>query len=478
MGGIDGSVGSASWSSRSLPSVPASDLAIALVERTVTHVLGPGPLPRLDLDDGVPSSMRTMVVVPTLLTAVRRRRGPGRAASRSTTSGNREGDLRFALLSDWVDAPTEQLPGDDELLSAAAAAIDAAQRAPRRGPGRWRPVPPLPSTATVERGRGLLDGLGAQARQAPRAQRAAARCDRTDLPDEPAAASVPPTGVRYVVTLDADTRLPRGAVARLVGTMAHPLNRPAFDPSRRARRRGLRRAAAEDHADAAAEREASIFQRSYAGSAGIDPYASAVSDVYQDLFGEGTYTGKGIYDVDAFEAALAERVPENALLSHDLFEGVFARAGLVTDVELFEEFPSNYLVAAARQHRWARGDWQLLPWILGRARDATGGRRSRRRPRDRPLEDDRQPPPHAVGALVAGHARRRLDAAVGRCRALDRVRPGVGRIPAAVPVAAGLLPRRRRASRSEATCGPSARDVALARSTSASPSRSWRTRRG
>ncbi len=112
-------------------------------------------------------------------------------------------------------------------------------------------------------------------------------------------------------------------------------------------------------------REGSLFQRLSSGPAGIDPYAAAVSDVYQDLLGEGSYTGKGIYDVDAFEAALAGRVPENALLSHDLFEGVFARAGLVTDVELFESAPSHYGVAAARQHRWARGDWQLLPWILG-----------------------------------------------------------------------------------------------------------------
>ena len=119
-------------------------------------------------------------------------------------------------------------------------------------------------------------------------------------------------------------------------------------------------------------REGSLFQRVFSGPGGIDPYAFAVSDVYQDLFGEGSYTGKGIYDVDVFEAALAGRVPENTLLSHDLFEGIFARAGLVSDIEVVEEFPSRYDVAAARQHRWARGDWQLLPWILGRGRDASG----------------------------------------------------------------------------------------------------------
>jgi cyclic beta-1,2-glucan synthetase len=119
----------------------------------------------------------------------------------------------------------------------------------------------------------------------------------------------------------------------------------------------------------------SLFARLYAGHTGVDPYTTAVSDTYQDLFGEGSFTGKGIYDLDAFSAAMAGRVPENTMLSHDLFEGVFARAGLVTDVELFDEFPSNYLVSAARQHRWARGDWQLLPWIFG-PRQSRSGRAS------------------------------------------------------------------------------------------------------
>jgi cyclic beta-1,2-glucan synthetase len=112
-------------------------------------------------------------------------------------------------------------------------------------------------------------------------------------------------------------------------------------------------------------REGSIFQRIFSGPGGMDPYAFAVSDVYQDLFDQGSYTGKGIYDVDVFEAALKGRVPENTLLSHDLIEGIFAGAGLVSDIEVVEESPSRYDVAAARQHRWARGDWQLLPWIFG-----------------------------------------------------------------------------------------------------------------
>ena len=149
--------------------------------------------------------------------------------------------------------------------------------------------------------------------------------------------------------------------------MAHPLNRPRFDPAvgRVVEGYGVLQPRVTPD-PARGRRSVALPARVLRVRAASIPYASAVSDVYQDLFGEGSYTGKGIYDVDAFEAALAGRVPENALLSHDLFEGLFARAGLVTDVALFEEFPSNYLVAAVRQHRWARGDWQLLPWIVGR----------------------------------------------------------------------------------------------------------------
>ena len=177
-----------------------------------------------------------------------------------------------------------------------------------------------------------------------------------------------PDGVRYVVTLDADTRLPRDAVRRLVGKMAHPLNAPRFDARSGRVLEGYAVLQPRIAPSLPIGREGSAYQRLVSSASGIDPYASAVSDVYQDLCGEGSYVGKGIYDVDAFEAALAGRVPENTLLSHDLFEGIFARAGLVSDVELVDEYPARYDVAAARAHRWARGDWQLLPWVLGPGR--------------------------------------------------------------------------------------------------------------
>ncbi len=341
--------------------VPASDLAIALLNRSVTALVRPGVLPRLELRDGVPPHLRTMVVVPMLLAG-------GTEVEEQIERlevhylANPDGDLHFAILSDWTDATTENVPGDDETLAAAREGIARLNRRHGAAPDGgerfllfhrrrlWNARERV--WMGWERKRGKLHELNRLLRGAT---------DTSFLPP----GAVAPAGIRYVITLDADTRLPRGAVDRLVGTMAHPLNRPRFDPGGQRVVEGY--AVLQPRVTPPLPgREGSFFQRLSSGPAGIDPYAAAVSDVYQDLWGEGSYTGKGIYDVDAFEAALAGRVPENALLSHDLFEGVFARAGLVTDVELFESAPSHYGVAAARQHRWARGDWQLLPWILGR----------------------------------------------------------------------------------------------------------------
>jgi cyclic beta-1,2-glucan glucanotransferase len=355
-----------------LAAIPASDLAISLVNRVVTDLFDPRTLPRLELKSGVPEHLRTMVVVPTLLSSVEDVREQV-ARLEIHYLGNSEGDLRFALLTDWVDAAAETMPGDEDLVAAAAEGI--ADLNARHGPapgggGRfllfhrkrvWNES--QQKWMGWERKRGKLEELNQLLRGS---------METTFIPVAGRSPQAVP-GVRYVVTLDADTRVPRDGVARLVGTMAHPLNRPAFSSTEGRVMNGYGLVQPRVNHTLPADGAGSAFQRVFAGPAGIDPYASAVSDVYQDLFQEGSFTGKGIYDIDAFNAALGGRVEENTLLSHDLLEGVFVRCALATDIELFEEYPSHYESAAARQHRWVRGDWQLLPWILGfhgRAQDA------------------------------------------------------------------------------------------------------------
>ena len=353
-----------------LGAIPAIDAAVALVNRAVNLGFAATLLPALELRDGVPSHLRTLVAVPTLLATLE---GVEDLIERLEIHhlASPEGDLHFALVTDWTDAANERADGDAPLIAAAADGVARLnlrygpapggtrflllhrRRVWNEGESRW---------IGWERKRGKLHELN-------RLLRAATDTTFIDVGFGTPAA---PTGIRYVVTLDSDTRLPRGAVRRLIGKMAHPLNRPRLDADGRRVVEGYAVLQPRVTPSLPIGREGSIFQRIFSSVSGIDPYASAVSDVYQDLFGEGSYAGKGIYDVDAFEAALANRAPDSTLLSHDLFEGVFARAGLASDVEVVEEFPARYDVGAIRHHRWARGDWQLLPWIFGRAPAQSG----------------------------------------------------------------------------------------------------------
>jgi len=355
--------------------IPAADAAVALVNRSVTRGFEAALLPALALRGGVPEHLRTVVAVPTLLTTVTAiEEQIERLEIHHLASP--EGDLHFALLSDWLDAATERVEGDAMLLDAAIAGVARLNQRYGPAPGGDRFLllhrkrvwnESEGSWIGWERKRGKLHELNRLLRGA----------DDTSFmnlagplsgPSRAATGAGPdvPADVRYVITLDADTRLPRDTVHRLIGKMAHPLNRPAFDAV--AGRVVTGYAVLQPRVTPALPvgREGSLFQRVFSSMSGIDPYASAVSDVYQDLFGEGSYAGKGIYDIDAFEAALAGRVPDSTMLSHDLFEGSFARAGLASDIEVVEDFPTRYDVSAMRHHRWARGDWQLLPWIFGR----------------------------------------------------------------------------------------------------------------
>ena len=337
--------------------IPASEFASAVINFAVTKVMRANVIPGLALREGVTADLRTLVVIPTLLTSLDDIEELIERLEVHFLS-NAEGEVYFALLTDWTDSATESKPNDVELLRAVTDGIGALNNRHdtnrffllhrhRKWNGqqnRWM---------GWERKRGKLHELN-------RLLRGATDTSFTTI-------STPlPEAIRYVITLDADTKLPRNAARRLIGKMAHPLNQPVFDLAQKKVISGFAILQPRVTPSLPVGHYGSIFQRIYSTSRGMDPYAFAVSDVYQDLFNEGSFAGKGIYDVDAFETALAGKIPENSMLSHDLFEGIFARAALVTDVEVVEEFPERYDVAVSRQHRWTRGDWQLLPWMIGR----------------------------------------------------------------------------------------------------------------
>lgn len=346
------------WVMVLLALIPATDIAITLVNRGVAVLVQPKAFASLALPRGPTEELRTLVAIPAMLS---RPEQVEELVDRLEVHhlADPEGEFHFALLTDWRDADRPEEPDDAELLATAVRGV--ARLNERHGPGPGgadrflvlhRPRQFNPSEGRFmgwERKRGKLHELNRLLRGA------------TDTSILPWSGHMPQR-VRYVIALDQDSRLPPGAATRLVATIAHPLNQARLEGGRVVEGYGVLQPRVTAFLGAGGT---SFFQRVFFPPAGIDPYAAAVSDVYQDLFDEGSYAGKGIYDVDAFEAALEGRIPENALLSHDLFEGSFARAGLVTHVEVFEEFPSHYEVALARQHRWIRGDWQLLPWILG-----------------------------------------------------------------------------------------------------------------
>jgi cyclic beta-1,2-glucan synthetase len=357
------------WGLTLLAAIPASELALSLVNTLVIVVLPPRLLPKLELEDGIPDEHRTLVVVPTLLES--------RAAIAQLLEdlevralANPERNLYFALVTDYVDATEQETAQDRELLSAARDGIAALNRSLGEAPARYfllhrkRTENPVEGRFMGwERKRGKLEELNRLLRGA----------DDTTFTLVTASPELL-RSVRYVITLDTDTDLPREVARRLVGTMAHPQNRPVLDPTRQRVVRGYGiiqpRVGTLPHS-----LRRSRFARIFGGAPGIDPYTTAVSDVYQDLFGEGSFVGKGIYDVDAFQAALRGRVPDNRLLSHDLFEGSFARSALATDIEVLDEQPASYEVVASREHRWLRGDWQLLPWLLPSVPVRGGGHR-------------------------------------------------------------------------------------------------------
>ncbi|CAN5718202.1 glucoamylase family protein [soil metagenome] len=343
--------------------LPISELVISLVNLIVTSRLPPRALPKLALLDGIPATCKTMVAVPAIIDS-RARIDLLIDDLEVRFLGNRDPHLYFALLSDFADAAESTRETDAWLLDHARAGVDALNQ--RYGPGRFfflhrerRWNAREGRWMGWERKRGKLTEFNRLLRGATDTTFTVVLGDHAVLQQ-----------IQFVITLDSDTQLPMETGRRLVGTLLHPLNMPRFDPvtGRVTEGYGVLQPRVGVNLVSANQ---SAFAKVYSGHVGIDIYTTAVSDVYQDLFHEGSYVGKGIYHVDAFEAALHDRVPENALLSHDLFEGSYARAGLVTDIHVVDDYPAHYLTFAGRQHRWARGDWQIARWLLPRVPDAS-----------------------------------------------------------------------------------------------------------
>jgi cyclic beta-1,2-glucan glucanotransferase len=338
--------------------IPLLTISVSLVNWLVTNLVPPRSLPKIDFQDGIPERFRTFVVIPTLISG-REEIDELLRQLEQHYLGNNDRNLLFGLLTDFSDADQETLPEDQDIIDYAVAGITRLNvhyqddgRVPfyffhrlrtwNAGERLWM---------GWERKRGKLDEFNRLLRGKPNTF-AVKTGDLDDIYQ-----------VRFVITLDTDTGLPPGTARRLVGTLAHPLNRPRFAPGTNQIVSGYTVLQPRTAIKLPSSNQ-SLFARYFSGDRGIDLYTLAVSDVYQDLFAEGIYIGKGIYDVDAFTRSLAGQVPEYALLSHDLYEGIQGRAALVSDIILLEDYPPNYLTYAHRLHRWVRGDWQLLPWLF------------------------------------------------------------------------------------------------------------------
>lgn len=339
--------------------IGTSELAIALINWLATCMSTPQPLPRMDYSKGLPAGTRTLVVVPTMLSDLHSVHEL-MLALEVRFLANRDRQLHFALLTDFTDAATQNLPTDEALLQLASTRITELNakygdgknemfyllHRPRlwnEGEGVWM---------GFERKRGKLGDLNALLRGHGSERFSLIVGDIAIL-----------TQIKYVITLDTDTQLPRDTARELVATLMHPLNRAHYDErvGRVIAGYGILQPRIAVSLNGS---NCSRYARLHSGDSGVDPYTRAVSDVYQDLFDEGSFIGKGIYDVDAFERALSGRFPENRILSHDLLEGCYARSGLLSDVQLYEDYPSRYSADVKRRQRWIRGDWQIMAWLL------------------------------------------------------------------------------------------------------------------
>src|ERR1700722_12199823 len=345
--------------------LPSSQAAVQITNYLVTSLLRPQILPKLDLAEGIPDDCMTLVAVPSLLLDEEQvRRLVDDVEVRFL--GNHDHNLHFALLTDIPDSRSEPREGDP-LVDLCAELIEGLnEKYAGHGMGsflmlhRHRVYNPREKVwMGWERKRGKLMDLNRLLSG-----------EYDSFPVKAGDLSLLQR-VRFVITLDADTEMPRSSAQQLIGTLAHPLNQAIIDPEKNIVVAGygiLQPRVRVSVQSASRSRLANI----YSGQTGMDIYTHAVSDVYQDLYGEGIFAGKGIYEVAVGQRVLEHRFPQNALLSHDLIEGAYARVGLVTDIELIDDYPSHFSAYSRRKHRWMRGDWQIMRWLRWRVPDFYG----------------------------------------------------------------------------------------------------------
>ncbi|PZF72683.1 GH36-type glycosyl hydrolase domain-containing protein [Taibaiella soli] len=337
----------------------SSQLAVTVINFFSTLLVKPHLLPRMDFSEAIPEDCSSLIVIPTMLSSVKMIEEMVEALEVRFLA-NRDENLRFSLLTDFKDAPQKTLPEDARLLELVKCGIENLKKKYEDGtrelfflfhrPRQWNAREKI--WMGYERKRGKLSELNCLLRGACKESFSCIVGDVDALRE-----------IRYVVTLDSDTQLPRGTAWKMIASMAHPLNRPVYDEKKRRVTEGY--GILQPRIDVSLpEAGSSYYSRLHGNEPGIDPYTRASSDVYQDLFAEGSFIGKGIYDVDVFEKVLHGKFPENRILSHDLLEGSYVRSGLLSDVELYEKYPMSYRLDMKRRVRWVRGDWQIFPWFL------------------------------------------------------------------------------------------------------------------
>lgn len=343
----------------------ASQLAVSVVNFVSTLLVKPHLLPRMDFSRKIPSDSRTLVIIPAMLSSIREIENLAEALEVRFLA-NRNENLHFGLLTDFIDAEQETMPQDQVLIQSVQNKIEGLNLKYQRHendlfflfhrPRTWNSQEEV--WMGYERKRGKISQLNSLLRGSSKNNFSHIIGDQSILPE-----------IKYVITLDADTQLPMGSAWKLVGTMAHPLNHAWFDEKKKRITKGygiLQPRVSVSLPDITG----SLYARMHGNEPGLDPYTRASSDVYQDLFNEGSFIGKGIYEVDAFKNVLEGKFVENSILSHDLLEGCYVRSGLLSDVYLFEKYPTRYHADMKRRSRWTRGDWQIFAWFLPFVPDA------------------------------------------------------------------------------------------------------------